>query len=207
MNNIFRHINAGKKTNKSKSNLINEKKGQADTVFEVLIAVILLGFVLAAGTLAMSSLSNTKCSKSIDIALGDLRLALEKASGSTLLNTDYFFDLPYCFGSQNDIKVTLARQANASLCNSYCPGSSGQCYLIKYDNAKDKVNPIRYVCVQISPIVVLNSSENCKDDTLELVVADSTNGVPLQNGKYVFASRNLSTQGSLPNMCIYKKGQ
>ena len=95
---------------------LKDKKGQADTVFEVLIAVILLGFVLVAGTLAMSSLSNTKCSKSIDLAMSGIKLTIEKASASTLISTDFLLDVPYCFGSS--FIVAFGKMQNNSICSN-----------------------------------------------------------------------------------------
>jgi|GEM_PF-3273960 len=194
MNNTYRHIIDLFKIN---------KKGQADTVFEVLIAVILLGFVLFAGTYAMSSLSNTKCSKSIDISISDLRLTIEKAASSTLISTDFLFNMPYCFG--NEYTLVLEKQANAALCSSYCPGSSGSCYLLHYKNPKDKVSQVRYSCVQISPIVRINdSSSNCS-------MPSDASGIyspysdKFDNGRYIITSKNLSTTNTFPGLCIFKK--
>ena len=211
MINILKYII--NKTRVSKLAQIN-RKGQADVVFEVLIAVILLGFVLFTGTMAMSSLSNTKCSKSIDISLGDLRLTLEKAAASTLLSTEYLFNMPYCFGG--DFNVALQKQTNAALCSAYCPGSSGQCYLLKYDNRKDKVNQVRYTCVQISSIVEVNTDvagcvvpriTSTTTDTYEPAPNSSLNGggTSFESGRYIINSKNLSSGRSVPILCIFKK--
>jgi len=181
-------------------------KGQADTVFEVLIAVILLGFVLVAGSFAMSSLSNTKCSKSIDISLSSLKQTIEKASSSTLLSTDFLFDMPYCFG--NNFTIELQKPANSSLCSSVCPGSFGKCFILRYENEKDKVSPVRNVCVQISPVIALNNTV-CPDqegyslmpNTLGI---DGQTGVSFINDRYKFVSKTVSTVNT-PLICIYNK--
>jgi len=186
-----------------KSFYLKKAKGQADTVFEVLIAVILLGFVLVAATFAMSSLSNTKCSKSIDISLQDLSRSLEKASTNILLTTDFVFKLSYCFGS--DANVTLERYASSVICTTYCPGSNGTCYLLKYYNQKDKVNPVRYKCVDISPSIEINGS--CSDTPEGYDVLQGENSsFRFPNGRYKFTSRNFNaTTSSSPVLCIYKK--
>jgi len=194
---------------------LKDKKGQADTVFEVLIAVILLGFVLVAGTLAMSSLSNTKCSKSIDLAMSGIKLTIEKASASTLISTDFLLDVPYCFGSS--FIVAFGKMQNNSICSNYCPGSSGSCYLLKYINEKDKINPIRYSCVQISPIIVLNL--NCTPDTdytfpntpvykindKEWNVGLGDKSLWLKNGRYKIGNISISSSNQAPTLCISKK--
>lgn len=176
-------------------------KGQADTVFEVLIAVILLGFVLFAGTLAMSSLSNTKCSKSIDIAMSDLKQTIEKSASSTLISTEFLFNMPFCFG--NELTLTLQNQANAALCSSYCPGSSGKCYLLRYDNKKDKVSQVRYTCVQISPVIRINeqSDSPCEPPSSEYVIS----GSDFTNGRYIISSKTLATSNAYPGLCIFKR--
>jgi len=196
---------------------LKDKKGQADTVFEVLIAVILLGFVLVAGTLAMSSLSNTKCSKSIDLAMSGIKLTIEKASASTLISTDFLLDVPYCFGSS--FIVAFGKMQNNSICSNYCPGSSGSCYLLKYINEKDKINPIRYSCVQISPIIVLNQSEGCnfgseytvpntpvyKTNDKDWNVGLGDKSLWLKNGRYKIGNTSISSSNQAPTLCISKK--
>jgi hypothetical protein len=209
MINIFKYI-----INKKDKAQMNEK-GQSDTVFEVLIAVILLGFVLLAGTLAMSSLSNTKCSKSIDITMTELKLKLEAAASSTLLSTDFLFNMPYCFG--NDFTLALEKVSSAPLCSTYCPGSSGQCYLLDYYNKKDKVNQVRYVCVQISPLIQINGTTGDSEcisndpdyDTIFQVNLGSrlgSQGLLFTNGRYKISTKNLSTSNNnSSNICVFKR--
>lgn len=177
------------------------QRGQADAVFEVLIAAVLLGFVLLVGSYAMSSLSNTKCSKSIDLAMSELKQVLEKGASSTLVQTQYNLDFPYCFGNQ--FELTLQKKLNSPQCTNYCPGSGGTCYLLVYDNKKDKINPVRYTCVQISPVLSINTSASCSSPPDNYVLAPSIGSNPLfLNGKY--SIKNVGTES--PELCIYKFG-
>ncbi len=174
------------------------QKGQADAVFEVLIAAVLLGFVLLIGSYAMSSLSNTKCSKSIDLAMNDLKQVLEKGASSTLVTTQYNLDFPYCFGNQ--FSLNLLKKESSPLCTNYCPGSGGTCYLLVYNNQKDKSNQVRYSCVQISPVVSINSAcQSSLQDGLDLIPS-GPDGTSMQNGKYLI--KNVGTES--PNLCIFK---
>lgn len=197
MNNIFRHIKGiiG----------IKDKKGQSDVVFEVLIAVILLGFVLVAGTLAMSSLSNTKCSKSIDISLSSLKQNIEKASTNTLLSTEFLLDVPYCFGS--DVNLEFKKEL-PTICSIYCPGVSGACYMLKYQNSKDKVSPVRFICLQVSPVIVLNAEEQCVNSPTDFDLwtkkGNNSNGIKMENGRYIISSSSALSNND-PTLCIYKK--
>lgn len=177
------------------------EKGQADAVFEVLIAAVLLGFVLLVGSYAMSSLSNTKCSKSIDLAMNDLRQVLEKGASSTLVTTQYNLDFPYCFGSL--FELTLQKKMSSPQCTNYCPGSGGSCYLLVYNNNSSKSDPnkVRYSCVQISPVVSINNecSSNLPQEGFSLAFQELDKTF-MQNGKYII--KNVGTDS--PNLCIYK---
>ncbi len=177
---------------------IKQERGQADAVFEVLIAAVLLGFVLLVGSYAMSSLSNTKCSKSIDLAMSDLRQVLEKGASSTLVQTQYNLDFPYCFGNQYELN--LLKKTSSPQCTNYCPGSGGSCYLLFYKNEKDKSNQVRYSCVQISPVVSINNSCPNPPEADFLLVQKNIDETPMQNGKYII--KNVGTES--PNLCIYK---
>ncbi len=176
-------------------------KGQADTVFEVLITVILLSFVLLVGSYAMTSLSDSKCSKEIDISLINFSQVISRTASSALGSQYYSFDLPYCFGSETEVKIEK-RISDQSVCNHYCPGSLGSCYLMTYNNKKDKVNPVRHVCVNISPLTNINTSvcDNTElEDDFEIIGTEGTS-INLPKGRYYISSQSLSD----PNICMFK---
>lgn len=184
--------------------MLFNSKGQAEAVFEVLIAVILLSFVLVIGSISMNTISNNKCSKEIDISLKDFVLNIERVSSSSLASKSYLFGLPNCFGPDADVKIIS--ESDSALCSSYCPGSTGGCYLMQYDNNKDKVNPRRYNCLNISPITVLNDNGICNQGNLALVDSSQGNGAysleyKFTRGKYLITSASLQR----PNICIYKE--
>jgi len=174
------------------------KKGQADTVFEVLITVILLSFVLVVGSYAMSSLSDSKCSKEIDISMRSFSQALVKTASSPLASQYFLFDLPYCFGSAATVSLVLMQ--DQYICNHYCPGSLGSCFLLKYSNPKDPVAPLRYVCVNISSITNVNTSCPGSPVTDYSAATGTADNTSIDKGKYYISSQSIST----PTLCIYK---
>jgi len=176
------------------------KRGQAETVFEVLIAVILLSFVMLVGTIAMTSLSNTKCSKEIDIALSDLVSTSEKTASSALSSRFYFFDLPRCFGP--DAEVRLEKREEQDICSYYCPGSLGTCYLLKYNNNKDKISQTRYRCMNISPLTIINPPTFC-DNIANYVMVTESESATISRGQILIKSASVTT----PVLCIYQRSQ
>jgi len=176
---------------------IKDKKAQADAVFEVLIAVILMSFVFLVGSFSMQSLAKTKCSKEINIALSDLARNISLVATNPLASKQYFFNMPNSFGPNYNVNII---ESQGSLCASYCSGASNKCFLLRYDNKKDKVSPIRYKCINISPMTMLNPLDYCdtsQNDGFEPI----QNPISLKKGKYLITSNSLN----MPILCIYKK--
>lgn len=169
-------------------------KGQADTVFEVLIAVILLGFVLTMGIYAMNTLSNNKCSKTIDLKLNELVSNIEISASGTLVSKDFFFRMDNCFGTQYSVQM---QKQSGGMCSSYCLGSTDSCYLLKYENPKDKVSQVRFSCINISPSLQINPT-SCGE------TIGNNNNVDFNNGEYNITNSAFSTGSTLPYICIKK---
>ena len=176
---------------------LKSQKGQESIVFEVLIAVILMTFVFVIGGFAMKALNETKCSKEIDLSMSQLASAIEKA-GATSIGTYYYkFSPSSCFGGKSKNVTYELKPESATLCSSYCPGST-YCYLLKYLNNADPVSPLRYKCVNISKYVELNNSEACNiSQKYELMPIGS--GIIFHPGDYIFESKSLTS----PLICIY----
>ena len=177
---------------------IKDKKAQADAVFEVLIAVILMSFVFLVGSFSMQSLAKTKCSKEINIALSDLARNISLVATNPLASKQYFFNMPNCFGPNYNVKII---ESQGSLCASYCSGASNKCFLLQYDNNKDKVSPIRYKCINISPMTMLNPLVYCSTLQNGFEIIQKDNSISLKKGKYLITSNSLN----MPILCIYKK--
>lgn len=183
--------------------ILFNNKGQSDTVFEVLIAVILLGFVLTAGGFAMNSLSNTKCSKEIDLSLLDLKRNIEEGANSPLISTKFTIYTPNCFGT--NYKISLQRSDDLRLCTSYCPGSTSNCFLLRYENDKDKASQVRYNCVNISPAIILDNSDNSPPSgEYNLILPKSNNSIDMNNGTYLIKNNTFANESGAPKIYFYK---
>jgi hypothetical protein len=180
--------------------ILFNNKGQSDTVFEVLIAVILLGFVLTAGGFAMNSLSNTKCSKEIDLSLLDLKRNIEEGANSPLISTKFTIYTPNCFGT--NYKISLQRSDDLRLCTSYCPGSTSNCFLLRYENDKDKASQVRYNCVNISPAIILSGDGEELDGYN--IINPSQNSIDMNNGTYLIKNNTFANESGAPKIYFYK---
>lgn len=176
--------------------ILLNNKGQESIVFEVLIAVVLMTFVFLVGGYAMKSLNQTKCAKEIDLSMAQLASAIEKAGAISIGSYSYKFSPASCFGSE---KTAYTLESGSSvLCSSYCPGSS-TCYLLKYDNPKDPVSPVRYKCVNISRYVKFSTYE-C-DAGVPPGYKKLEEPLVFPPGNYIFQSLSLNK----PTICIYYK--
>jgi uncharacterized protein (UPF0333 family) len=174
-----------------KGRLYMLRKGQADIVFQVLVAVILMSMVLAAGSYSMQTLSNTKCSKQIDAAMSNLGRELEKTASSSLSSTYFNFEMPTCFGVK--YKISVIRETSA-ICKAKCPGVQQDCFLLKYNNDDDEVNKFRYQCVNISTMTSINpTSCDCPGNSF-----DVTDGYSFRKGLYQFRSESFLS----PVLCV-----
>lgn len=181
--------------------ILFNNKGQSDTVFEVLIAVILLGFVLTAGGFAMNSLSNTKCSKEIDLSLLNLKRSIEDGANSPLISTKFNVRIPNCFGTMYSVKLVKNTDEK---CTSYCPGSTSECYLLIYENPKDKASQVRYNCVNISPAIIIKSGSDGVEG-YDSVSINTPSSVDMNNGSYLIKNNTFANVSSIPEIYFYKK--
>ena len=173
-------------------------KGQSDIVFEVLVAVILMSFVLTAGAYAMNSLSTTKCSKQIDASLSDLTRSIETALSSAITQESFLFSIPSCFSNKHKVSIL---KTEGDICLHYCPGVTNKCVLLKYEDNKDKVQTIRYKCINISYVTLINPN-SCGQKIGEYSLYKDQNN-EIDRGKYLFTSNSFKT----PILCIYKRGR
>jgi len=178
------------------------QKGQADTVFEVLIAVILMSFVLLIGSFAMQSLSKTKCTKEINSSINEFSRTISLIATNPLSSKTYLFDMPVCFGPNYQI---VLEKKSGPICQSYCTGTTNQCWLLHYYNPKDKVSPVRYKCVNIAPSTTINDHSICNsEDNFENLTDDGDNKIgPFKRNKYLINSNSITK----PTLCIYSKKQ
>jgi len=194
--------------------LIKSNKAQASAPFEVLVAVILMGFVILAGTWALINLSQSTCIGNKREKMSELKEAIkEVVMGSELTIKNISFDIQPCFNERYEY-INLITYSNQTKCTAYC-GGGNTCTLLEYyyDDEKTKKQPIPPICVELPTAVEYETSTyNCfieGDPEAEKWVAINPESFEtnLKQGKYqLFMKSTLSSNGAR-QMCFLKRNR
>ncbi len=119
------------------------RRGQYGAPFELLIAVILMGFVLAVGYSAIKDLTDKACIQENQKAINGFKDALENSWGG---NEKYSLSLKPCGNSNSKRQVlTFRTETNPNICRSVCTESDNICSVLQLND------PAIQACVRIPP--------------------------------------------------------
>lgn len=192
--------------------LIKSNKAQASAPFEVLVAVILMGFVILAGTWALSNLSENTCIGNKRQELSELKEAIKDVVlGSDLTIKNISFDVRPCFNQKYEF-ITIKTYANQTMCNAFC-GGGNTCTLLEYtyNDGKTRKMPIPPICIELPTAIEYETTiDNCISDSDEqanwTLVSDSNISSNIISGKYRLLMVGSSTDyGSSRRLCFLKK--
>ena len=189
-------------------------RGQESAPFELLIAVILMGFVLFMGYQAISNLQKQTCANTINSQLEGMARNLQNvATGKG--STQFRFSFEGCAAQINDCDnfsalsgntdimcIQLIDSTDPNVCSSYCSSARSICSLLQFKAQNDTYTK----CVDISPSTVFpaQGSAQCPDRTAEgWVLQDYTSGT-IQQGTYSFLKASDLTS-TVPIVCAYLK--
>lgn len=189
-------------------------KGQESAPFELLIAVILMGFVLFAGYQALQRLQEQTCTNTINASLEEMARNLQNvATGKG--SSQFRFSFAECSSKINDCEnfstlastqdvmcVRLIDSTDPNVCSSYCSSARSICSLIQYrsrDNTFTK-------CVDISPSTVFpaEGSTQCPARNDEGWTLQDFTAATIQQGTYSFLKASDLT-ATVPVVCAYLK--
>lgn len=152
-------------------NIFNKKKGQVSAPFEVLVAVVLMGFVIVAGSFALKNLSQNVCIGNKRSDLSNFKEALrEVVLGSDLVIRNINFQTKACFNEIYE-SVQLNTYNDPSRCTAYC-GGGNTCLLLEYvyeDTQKSiRLQPIDPICMDLPTSIDFGSQSECVDTDEQL---------------------------------------
>jgi len=188
--------------------IFRNKKGQASAPFEVLVAVILMGFVILAGTWALTNLSENTCIGDKRQKLSELREVIKDVVlGSDLTIKNLSFDTRPCFNQKYE-KITIKTYDSPAKCAAFC-GGGHTCTLIEYvyeDNKTRKV-PIQPICLELPTSFELeNNPRNCgiNNGNDDWAIFDGiTNNIT--SGRYRLFMVSSFDGGSSRKLCFLRK--
>lgn len=171
------------------------QKGQEEAPFELLVAVIIMGFVLFVGMQAMSQLSLSECTGKTEKIMENLKTAVETVA-TERGKQNFNFRLPGCFREETqDIKVKQISDKQS--CMYFCKQLAERCTVLYYD--AEEIAPI-VKCLSISYLTTFPTETFCgewEDYALQNFYDD------IPQGNYILISRpNPTTQ--VPTVCAYR---
>ncbi len=191
-----------------------KSRGQESAPFELLIAVILMGFVILMAAQAMNQLQKQTCANTINSQLEALARNLQNvATGKG--STQFHFSFDNCAAKINDCEnfstlsgttdimcIHLIDSTDPNICSNYCSSARSICTLLQMKTKDDTYTK----CVDISPSTVFpaQGSAQCPDRSTEgWTLQDYTGGTVLQ-GTYSFLKASDLTS-TVPIVCAYLK--
>ena len=177
------------------------KRGQESAPFELLVAVIIMGFVIFVGMNAMEMMRVEQCHGKIDQKLEEFKTRLQITVNSKSPQS-INFTLPTCFSSKTE-EITIDTMDDAKACASYCQSVKQSCNLLFYSNAEFSIRK----CLDISPSTFF-PMDGSKCPTLqdfpEAGLVNLNEG-SIPQGRYTFVNKTPAI-ASFPTICAYVRG-
>ena len=180
-------------------------KGQESAPFELLIAVIIMGFVIFVGMHAMGQLKTEQCEGQIEKMLEDFKTKLEiTVNNRSPQNIN--FSLPACYSSNTET-IEITEHGDARLCAAYCGAAKDYCLLLRYTGPAFSIRS----CLNISPGTAFpgpgGSDTKCPaelEDFPDASLVELRNPAGFPEGRYLFINKT-SGLDAFPTVCAYKK--
>lgn len=179
-------------------------RGQEGAPFELLVAVIVMGFVIFAGMNAMNVLWKQRCYGTIDAKIEEFKTSLETVVGQKSHQVIYF-RLSECFDEQDE-SIRITDSDDPKFCAEYCGSPKKTCTLLQYSNTGSTIFGIRK-CLNIPPDTHFPSArftdQKCpKKEGYEL--QDFTDSIP--QGYYILTNKT-SSMDTFSTICAYKRAE
>lgn len=189
---------------------IRSNKAQASAPFEVLVAVILMGFVIMAGTWALINLNQSVCVGNKKQSMSEIKGLIEDVVlGSDLAEKNVKFDIQPCFNEKFE-KITIKTYSNETLCNAFC-NSGDTCTLMEYvyDDNKTRKVPIPPMCFNLPTSINYANIGSCviSEDEQEnwTVMTNTTLSSNLTSGSYKIFMKSPTASDNVRELCFLKK--
>jgi type II secretory pathway pseudopilin PulG len=192
-----------------KKNSLN-KRGQVSAPFEVLVAVVLMGFVIVAGSFALSNLSQNVCIGNKRSDLSNFKEALrDVVLGSDLVIRNINFQTKACFNERHET-IQLNTYSDPSRCTAYCGGGT-TCMLLEYiyeDLDKSiRMQPIDPICMDLTTSIEFGTDSECLvlDDDTDLWEAIDPSGTSIRPGIYKIFKQGSTSNTGVQKICLLRK--
>ena len=176
------------------------ERGQEAAPFELLVAIILMGFVIIAGFNALQVLERTTCEGKMRQSLEEIRAGIESVV-KTKSKANVSFELPNCF-SEKESSLRIIERDELDYCSAYCGGSLSQCIVLQFSSPSFT----EVKCLRISSATTFPEGSPCDVRVLEgsYSLAD-WKGKQIEEGQYTLI-KQFNLFSDAPVICVYRKG-
>ncbi len=182
------------------------QSGQESATFELLVAVVIMGFVIFVGLQAMERLKVEQCFATIEKSLEEFKTKLEIAVTQKSPQTIPFI-LSHCFNPEQE-KVRVQDWDNALFCADLCGTAEITCTSLEYFNERPgSISAIRK-CLNISPETIFPgqttpgrcTSIDTESPRQTYILQDFKQNAP--QGTYLIINKTFATD-TFPTICSY----
>ncbi len=178
----------------------SEKRGQMSAPFELLVAVIIMGFVIIVGSQMLTAANNEVCVNNIDKELSEFKSFLEDTSTFKTSNKFRFDNPNDCFNEKNAVIKIEKVIDNPKLCSAICGRADSTCHVFNFIISKSGI--VKQKCLNLSQFTTF-IRDGCDTSSNELAgyeAIDPTMVIPV--GNYVL--RNVAKAGeTYPVICTF----
>lgn len=181
------------------------QKGQESAPFELLIAMILMGFVIVVGFNALDRLGFEICKGNMNQNMEQIRTAIEtvvknKSKGNVA------YDLPNCF-KEDESKLRILDSEDPQYCSAYCGGGVQSCKVLTFYNPEFSDTK----CLRVSQATTFPTDEDtCNPEVFGSPGEFSTIDWQDQEHGIVEGQYTLKAEFNLfsktPQICVYRRG-
>ena len=177
------------------------RRGQESAPFELLVAVIIMGFVIFVGLQAMDQLNKQRCYNEINAKLEMMKTKLETVV-TERSPQQIQFTLSTCFNPEDET-IRIKDYSEPALCAEYCGAAKNLCTLLQYYYSGTGGFSIRK-CLNISPDTVFPYNVGTCPEKPEYELIDFRDEAV--QGYYLLVNKT-SVTSTYPIVCAYRKAE
>ncbi len=177
-------------------------RGQESAPFELLIAMVLMGFVILVGFNALDRLNTEICKGNITSDMEQIRTAIETVVKNKS-QSQASFELPNCF-KEDESKLRILDSEDPAYCSAYCGGGVQACKVLVFNSPS--FTDLK--CLHVTQATTFPKAEPCDPSVLgagsEYDIADwSDQEFGIQPGAYTLKAQ-FNVYSYAPEICVYK---
>jgi hypothetical protein len=183
------------------------EKAQANSPFELLVAIIIMGFVIIIGAQMIASTNDQVCLAGVEKAMDTFKLKLEDtASFRTSNQFDFRPVNNSCYNENKSVMKIEVIKGDSRRCGIICDRAIDSCFVMTF-NSPDIAGGFKQKCLNLPVYTSFVSDSSSCPSTGNLhgfLPIDPTSNDILLSGVYVL--RNVAPAGkTYPEICVYWK--